>query len=160
MKTAATSDRFEEFEPFPTTPRTYTHDSDDNVEEFATANWREEEIYAPSRKHLICSIAGRSDTMSRSLGKLADEVRAMPDMLNQSVATLRATVEKSTPSAEENRRVVSRVQELGAEVQELGVTVGKATAALTIDVTRATHNIDEKREAASTVLRSDADSYF
>ena len=68
MKTAATSDRFEELEPIPTTPHTYTHDSDDNVEEFATANWREEEIYAPSRKHLICSIAGRSDTMSCSLG--------------------------------------------------------------------------------------------
>jgi len=125
MRTAASTDRFEELEPFPSTPRTYTHDSDDNVEEFATANWREEEIFAPSRKHLICTIAGRSDTMSQSLGKLADEVRAMPDMLNHSVATLHATVEKSTASAEDNRKVVSRVQTLGDEVHELGITVGK-----------------------------------
>ena len=52
MKTAATSDQYEELAHFSTTPRTYTHDSDDNVEAFATSNWKEEEIYAPSRKLL------------------------------------------------------------------------------------------------------------
>ena len=79
MTTAATEDVYEDNEPIPpATPAMYQHDSEDNIEEFSTANWREEGNFDASRKHLICSIAKRSDTMSRSLGHIADKVRAIP----------------------------------------------------------------------------------
>jgi len=140
MKTAATSDQYEsdqyeELAHFPTTLRTYTLDNDDNVEAFATENWKEEEIYAPNRKHLIYSIAGRADAMSRSLGQLADEVRALPETLNQSVATICSTVQKSEVAAEDNRSAIIKIQTLETEVKQLGAAVGIATAMLTVNVT-------------------------
>ena len=74
-----------------------------------------------------------------SLGRLADEVRAMPETVNQSVATLRSTVGKSEAATEENRRAAERVQKLGGEVQ---TTVGNVTAAIYITMAKATEDIE------------------
>jgi len=98
--------------------------------------------------------------MSRSLGWLADEVRAMPDTLNHSVVTICSTVEKSEAAAEENWRAVIQVQKLGAEVQKLGVAVEIATTTLTVNVTRATEDIDHKMASTSSTIHSHADAYF
>jgi len=78
----------------PATPAIYHHESKDNIEEFATASWREEDNFDASQKYLICSIARRSDTISRSLGYITDEVRAIPQSINQSIAQLRSIIDK------------------------------------------------------------------
>jgi len=58
MATAAMTDVFKEEEPVPpVTPTMYHQDSEYNIEEFATANWREEGTFDALQKHLICSIA-------------------------------------------------------------------------------------------------------
>ena len=131
MKTAALDDRFEDNKPIPpATPAMYHHDSEDNTEEFDTANWREEGTFDVSRKHLICSIAKRSDTMSRSLGQIADEVKAIPQSINQSIAQLRSAIDKSTTATEKTTRSTARVRKLCDELDQLRGTVDGSTTAL------------------------------